>query len=447
MFSRGFKIFFAAILFTAGADSKAETLSFPSLWRKVKEVSPAQEASRLKTQSLDAGVSRSENHWLPRLYVDAKTYRTNDPGSSFFGLLEQRKAEAGDFAPDVLNDPEARTYARGALGIDLGLYEGGSKTAQVEMLKHMVNAEKLRSSRVEVEQYGQAGFAYGTIASLRKQKVKLLALREKVSNLIKGYQLGQKSNPVGYSGLLGMKSLALRISGLIEQLEAKESASYRALNEMGVKDQNWSPEDFDAGAFTSRFFPLLPDLKEESSYESLASLEGAKASSEASKMEKARYLPRIGAFAESYLFNGNRDTASGYTAGLYLQWNLFDPADFGKYKEAKLGALASEKMAQALMQEENAQREGMKASEKALRSNLLRLGESENLLSEQMDVSATLFKNGSIGALQFVEILNRRTDLIEQQTQAEMSLLKISSELVSKSKFEIPMNGFAGDIK
>lgn len=444
---RWLRLIFVIALPMVGVHSTAETLTFPSVWQKIRAVSPAQQASRFKTQSLDARYSRTENHWLPRVYIDASTYQTNDPGSAFFGLLSQREVNSSDFSPAELNNPATQTFTRGALGIDWGLYEGGSKTAQVEMLKHLVVAEQLRSSQVEVEQYGQAGFAYGRIASLSKQKAKLLLLNDRVSKLVKGYQLGQKSNPVGYSGLLGMKSLAIRISGLIEQLEADENASYRMLKEMGVKDENWSPENLDARAFTSRFFPSSQSLKDESSNNTLAILEDAKATTEASRAEKARYLPRIGAFAESYLFNGSRDTASGYTAGLYLQWNLFDPADFGKYNEAKLGAHAAEKMAQAALQEENAERESLKASEKALLSNLLKLDESEKLLSEQMDVSAMLFKNGSIGALQFVEILNRRTDLIEQQTQAELSLLKVSSELASKFKFEIPTTDLEGDRK
>lgn len=418
----------------------AEILSFATVWQKARQSSPAQEAARFKTQSAEAGFSRAGNHWLPRVYVDAKSYRTNDPGASFFGLLEQRKVGTSDFIPDSLNHPEAQTYTRGALGVDLALYEGGSKQAQVQMLNHTVTAEKLNSSQLEVEEYGQAGVAYGTIASLRKQKMKLLSLNEQVSKLVKGYQLGQKSNPAGYSGLLGMKSLAIRIAGLIDQLEAEETASYRVLSEMGIKDKNWAPQDIDARTFTAQFLSVSVSQSSQGdlSHRSLATLEGAKASDEASKMEKARYRPRVGAFAESYLFNGSRETSNGYTAGLYLQWNLFDPGDYGKYKEAKLNAMAAERMAQASLQQESAERQGLVEIEKVSRSNLTKLDESEKLLAEQTSVTSTLFKNGSIGALQFVEILNRRTDLIAQQTEAELSLLKVSATLASKSRFEIP---------
>lgn len=417
----------------------AQTVSFEDIWRTVHSSSSAQEAAALKTQSMEEGASRAQNHWLPRVYLDARSYQTNDPGPSLLGLLEQRKIEAADFYPDSLNRPGSQTFTRGALGAELALFEGGMKQAQVSMYKHMVRAEKLTASQIEIEQYAQSSLAYGSIASIKKQKQKLQALNSEVSRLIKGYQLGQKSNPVGYSGLLGMKSLANRITGLIDHLEAIEKASYGALKEMGVQDVNWAPHIIEAKRFVDDYISDgFPKNEATQSYKSLANAEGVQALEATSKMERARYLPRVGAFAESYVFNGSRDTANGYMAGIYLQWSLFDPSDFGRHKEAKLNAMAAEKFNQASLQQENTERVSLYEAEMALRSNLSRLDESDRLLTEQTQVSLKLFKNGSIGALQFVEILNRRTDLISQQFEAELGLLKTVSTRVTKSKFEIP---------
>ncbi|MBX3040875.1 MAG: hypothetical protein KF789_09240 [Bdellovibrionaceae bacterium] len=427
--------------------ARAETLSFQTVWEQITTTSPAQEAAALKAQSAEVGLSNAKKHWLPRVYLEARSARTNESGAVLFGFLGQRKVGAADFSPDSLNHPEAQTQTRGALGLDLVLYEGGSKQAQVRMYQQVAEAEKLSVKQMQIEQYGQAGFAYGMMASLKKQKLKLLDLGEQVSKLVKGYQLGQKSNPVGYSGLLGMKSLAIRIAGLVEQIEAQENASLRALIEMGAKEAGWTPESFDARAFTNRYFPVSQINPEEASPKSMAQLSGAKALVETSKMAKAHSLPRAGLFAESSVFDGSRGTANAYTAGLYLQWSLFDPSSTGKYKEAKLNALATEKMAQALLQQENTERQGLLEMERSLRSSLQKLDESEGLLAEQTQVSSTLFKNGSIGALQFVELLNRRTDLIAQQTEAEASLLKTSSSLAAKSKFEIPEAAQSGGRK
>jgi len=440
-------LFIFGLLVVSTTRLSAETLSFSEVWHKVASSSPAQQGAKLKVESLNAGLSRAENHWLPKVYLDARSYRTNDPGNAFFGLLEQRKVGSSDFSPDSLNHPDAQTFTRGAVGFDLALYEGGMKDAQVEMYKLLSNSEKLASSQIEIDQYAGSGLAYGSIASIQKQKQKLKDLSDEIAKLMKNYQLGQKTNPVGYSGLLGMKSLANRIAGLIEQLEAQEKSSYAALKEMGVQDTNWTPKSLNVKSFVDQFFAERSVNSNSQSFKSQSQVQASRANLEASRMEKARYLPRIGAFAESYLFNGSRDTANGYTAGLYLQWSLFDPSDFGKYKEATLGAQAAAKFSEASIEQENAARIGLIDTDKALRSNLSRLEESDKLLSEQTKVSSQLFKNGSINALQFVEILNRRTDLIMQQSEVEMGILKVSSERIQKTQFEIPQVAISGGQK
>jgi hypothetical protein len=302
------------------------------------------------------------------------------------------------------------------------------KTAQVEMYKRLSTSEKLASTQIEIEQYAGSGFAYGSIASIQKQKLKLNELNNEINKLMKGYQLGQKSNPVGYSGLLGMKSLANRIAGLIAQLESQEKASYATLKEMGVHESNWLPKNIEVKNFVDQYFVEKNENLNIQSYKSQAQLEQALANLEASKMQKARYLPRVGAFAESSLFNGSRGTSNNYTAGLYLQWSLFDPSEIKKYKEATLAAQAARKFSEANTQQENAIRAGLAESDQALRSNLTRLEESDKLLSEQTKVSSQLFKNGSI----------------MQQSEVEINLLKVSSERIQKTKFEIPNIAMGG---
>lgn len=419
----------------------AETLTFAEIWKMVQSKSLAREGAQLKLQSAEEGLNRSQNHWYPKIYLDGRSYRTNDPGNAFFGLLEQRKVESSDFSPDPLNHPDAQNFHRGALGVDIALYEGGMKTAQVAMYQRLAKAEKFFASQVELEQYAGVGLAYGSIASLQKQILKLRELEGEINQLMKAYQLGQKTNPVGYSGLLGMKSLANRIAGLKDQLQAQEKASFAALKVMGVEAPMWSPEFFGTQNFVNRYLAIDSDRvssqDSEASFKSRYQMEATQAALEASKMEKARYLPRVGAFAESYLFSGSRDSATGYTAGIYLQWSLFDATEFGKYREARLASLAAVKLSEAQIQQETVMKEALTESERALRTNLGRIEESDKLLAEQAKVSSQLFKNGSINALQFVEILNRRTDLILQQSEAEIALLKVSSEKIQKLNFEI----------
>jgi hypothetical protein len=426
---------------------RAQTLSFAEVWQEIRRNSPALEGTKLKAEAAEEGLSRAQKHWLPKLYVDAKAYNTNDPGANLIGLLEQRKVGSADFSPESLNHPDARNFIRGAVGLDLPLYEGGMKQAQAQMSGSLAQMERLEAFRTETELYTQSVLAFGTISSTQKQSAKLKDLSGIVSRLIKSYELGQKSNPVGYSGLLGMKSLANRLEGVSTQLETQERSSFAALREMGVSKATWTPSPTDVRELTQKLLPYAPAEGGAASYGLLAHQLGAKALGSAAQMEKARFLPRAGAFAESYMFKGSRDTGDGYTAGIYLQWSLFDPADYGKYKEARLKYQAAEKMSEAGRRQEIAERFGLIEAHRALRANLALLDDSDKLLADQTRVSAGLFKNGSMNVLQFVELLNRRTDLIVQQSEAEIGLLKISALIAQKSKFSIPNDTQLGEKK
>jgi outer membrane protein TolC len=413
----------------------AENLDLSKVWSQINTNSAAQESSRLQTESLSESESRSNRHWLPRIYVGALTYQTNDPGTSFFGLLSQRSLLQSDFNPDAINHPDSKGYTKGALGIDLPLYEGGMKSSQSDLYTNLKQAQENTTSQVQIEQFAQVSLSYASIAILKNQNEKINILNTQIESLLKNYQLGSKSNPVGYSGLLGMKSLLNRLTGLKQQLEAQIKSNYIILKELGLKNENWSPVKMSAVQFVEKYLATkdtnLP------SYKILSMKKSVAASEDAAQMEKARYLPRLGAFAESQIFNGDRDTSNSYIAGLYLQWNLFDPSSFGTTKEARLKSDSLRKGTEALEQQERAEKFALTEAMNAYQKNIILLDDSYKILLEQSKITQTLFKNGSINALQFVEVLSRRADLIAQQSEAEIGLVKSATQNMTKKNFNL----------
>ncbi|MCB9072266.1 MAG: TolC family protein [Bdellovibrionaceae bacterium] len=415
----------------------AQTLSFEDVWKQIDSQSLAQQSAELQVQSLQESQQRASRHWLPKVYVDMKSYRTNDPGASFFGVIEQRALSNADFNAAQINNPAAATYSRGAVGLDFSLYEGGMKSNQVDMLKKSVQAQQEFSNQTKIDQYAQVGYLYGGIGVLQKTQLRLTALKTEVDNLLKKYQLGSRSNPVGYSGLLGMKSLAHRVTGLMTATQSQTSAYYNSLREFGVSQTNWYPETVSSQQFIDKYlFANIVPSEEQSSYKVDSLKMHARATEFAAKMERARFLPQVGAFAEGYMFKGSRDTANGYMAGLYLRWNLFNSTDYGAYKEARLRAQAMERGSQAEAQRERAERKGVVQSLQALKENLDLMTDSDKLLDEQVKTTRTLFKNGSINALQMAEVLNRRADLIAQLNDIELKLLESASKALSTKKID-----------
>ncbi len=412
---------------------RAETLSFEDVWRAIDSSSPAQKAVKIEVQAEAEGKDRAARHWFPKLYLDAKSYQTNDPGSSFFGILQQRSVLSSDFVPTKLNQPDEKIYSRGALGVDLPLYEGGMRHSEEKMRTHLLEAKQQEAKALQAQQYAEVAKAYGGLMVLEKQKNDLKDIQNTTDKIIKSYQLGNRSNPVGYSGMLGLKTLANRIRGSLSEAEAKARAQLTALNEMGLHhDSAWSPQSVSSPQFVEKYMTSNSEL---ASANVLALKAKATAASEAVGMEKSRALPRIGLFAEDYVFSGNRSTDTGYTVGVYMQWMLYNPNDYGLSREAQLRSAAAGKYTEALQEREKIEQAGLREAGLSLRENLRLMQESHQMLQEQTKIAETLFRNGSINVLQFVEVLARRTDLVVSHAEAELGLIRVEADRLLKVNF------------
>ncbi|PIS01636.1 MAG: hypothetical protein COT84_01310, partial [Chlamydiae bacterium CG10_big_fil_rev_8_21_14_0_10_35_9] len=124
-----------------------------------------------------------------------------------------------------------------------------------------------------------------------------------------------------------------------------------------------------------------------------------------------------------------RGTGKGYSTGLYLNWNLFSGNDYGASTEAIHKSRAAQYYAEASLQKEKVEFVGLSNGIDATERTLMLLDESEKYLEEQTEISHRLFKNGLINALQYVEVLSRRVDLIKSKSGAENQLVDIQSKL------------------
>lgn len=434
---RGLITIFTAAISVFTLNVNATVLTFEQVWSAVAHCSKSQQASSLQLEAAKVGEDRANHHWLPQIYVDGRSYETNDPTLSFMGILSERAVKSSDFAPNSLNHPGDHFYNRGALGIDWPIYEGGAKTAQLAMQHHVVASAKANLSVVKTAQYVEVAKLYGSIRALMTQSEKLTELQNHLSRVLQAYHIGDKTNPVGYSGLLGLKTLALRIKGMLADNHAKQLAYKNALAEMGLKQQLWSPTKFSTTQFVNHYFPAAN--KGESAHV-LSQKQMALARKHQADMEKAKFLPKVGAYAEEYLFNGDRTTANGYSVGLYVRWSLLDPAHYGTLKEARLNAAAAKMHALSMAEQDRSESQGLNEIISALHSNLKLLQQSDKLLREQTKVACRLFKMGSLNAQQLTEMLARRADLIANHTDTELALLNSNAQRATKTNFSLPIN-------
>lgn len=428
-------LFFA--LSIAPSQLFAKELSFEDVWNSISNHSSVQKAGQQQKEAAAVAETRSKLHWTPRIYAGASSYSTNNSGAVFFGLLEQREVEQTDFDPDSLNHPGNKSFVMGKIGLDLPLYEGGMKTSQVKMQGHLLKAKAQEDLRMTNQEYAQAALSYGSMAVLTQQESKLKEIQKTVDRLKSSYRLGDQSNSVGYSGLLGMKALSNRIEGVLYQYQAQNLAYRQALDVMsGDMPNEWSPQLITSIQFSDRYFKVDTNQHLESPSQA-AMIENSLAAQEGAEMEKARFRPRVGVFAEYTQLSGERGNDGSYIGGLYLQWSLFDAGNYGKTKEAQLLAQSARHFASAIGTKDQAETQGLLQAKQALQKNIELIQQSEEIMVEQNRVTENLFRNGSVNILQLVELLSRRIDLIISQTEANISYLKTNADLIQKTGFHL----------
>jgi outer membrane protein TolC len=411
--------------------AQAKDLQLENLWKKsyqqalsVKAIHSGSEASKIEME-------RSEKHWMPQVYATGNSFVTNDPGANMFGLLSQRDIKQNDFAPDSLNHPKASTFTKGTVGLNVPLYEGGQKVAVAKAMTSMYEAKKKEENSVGITFYSEFVKTYASVVALNQQASELKKVKLHLDNLLANYTIGNKSNMLGYSGLLGLKSLEQKLIALTDENTAKTQANLKAINELSGETNNLNFSDKESIENLLKEYLPIEKNNYAPSEKTNALFENAKAAKEIISAEKSRNLPRLGVFGESYAFSGDRKTGTGYSAGLYLNWNLFSSNDIGATAQAVSQSHAAQYFAQATSQKEKMEFEGMIEMQSALLKTLSTLAESEKLLDEQIKIANTLFKNGMINALQLVEVISRRVDLLGMQTEARINLIKVQSQLLT----------------
>ena len=403
------------------------------LIKATNEHSLAVKAASESVSAAQIEKERSGKHWLPTVYLTGQSFVTNDPGAALFGKLSERSILNSDFMADSLNHPASSLYTKAAIGLNLPLYEGGQKVA-VEKAMEAMNEAKIKEANAIQSEFGTEVVKNYLVAMvLSDEKANLEKIKKTIDSIISRYQIGNKQNQLGYSGLLGLKSLKNKLAALIDENQARSSATEKALTELsGSKvnftfsnDQNLSTILKDYLSFSEKEYS--PSSKVQSFFQN------AKSAKEIIEAEKSRNLPRIGIFGEGYAFNGDRALGKGYSTGLYLNWNLFSGNDYGASSEAIHKSKAAEYFAEASLQKEKMEYEGLKDALDATNRSLQLLIESEVFLDEQTKITSDLFKNGLINALQYVEVLSRRVDLIKSKSMAKNQLVELHSQL-SKNK-------------
>ncbi len=429
-------ILVTGLLFGLGAEA-ASLKTFQEVWSSVQNNHPELKASEEERLASESASSRASRHWLPELHLSGRGYSTNDPLMNFMGILGQRSIATADFSPATLNQPGSATFGLVNLGASLPLFEGGASVAASKMQEMDLQGKTEMNEAKKVEVYTETVTSYAGILNSEITLDSLQDLKTSVTSVLNRYSVGSKSNPVGYSGLLGLKSTLNRINATLNQIKTeKQSRIAEIENRTQSTTSDWMVKKEDVGAFLQTVLPRdQMDSAGSSHYLNAASAQADAMDAKVS-MQRARFMPQVGLFADGNYYSGDRSNATAYSGGVYLRWSLFNPRDFGSVGEEQHRKLAADHSLQVAKINEKLAKTETESALKAILENEKILKDSTSLMNEQVATASRLFQSGSINALQLVEVYNRRADLILQLKELNQNHIQVRTGLAKISNWK-----------
>jgi outer membrane protein TolC len=409
-------------------NAQSAPLQFQTVWQHILKDSPEiAEQTHLQLAS-QLSLDRAKLHWAPSLGLQASAYSSNDPGTNFFGLLSQRSVAAPDFSPSTLNSPGYQTFQSVGLHLDMPLYEGGRRTETARAISAQTEAESIQLKFKKISAFAQTLEHYGNwVADLTTQK-RLIELKDQVSKILSRYSIGSQSNPVGYSGILGLKGLQNRIDAELISIQTGQKTHQIALAvKSNLNLNDLLPSESSVQSLITKNAATIstgPSLTEELALKREESFQSAK------NAEKSKFLPKIGLFGNESMLHGKRDTGYAFTGGVYLSWSLFNPDHYNHFLEKSEIAKAATQQRYSAEQTAKISRDTLNEHESSIHKTIQILSNSDQLLAEQVKVASRLFQSGSISALQLSEVYNRRADLILNLRQTEKQWIEIHTQKI-----------------
>ncbi len=432
------KIFSKIIIFSFFFSSVAgaKEIEINNVVGEILKNSNAKKSSEYSLKASEVEVSKAQKHWLPTLYIDSSAYETNDPTKTFMGNLYQRSIRASDFDPNAINRNASGQYSKSSVGVNLPIYQGGSGVAYNDMAKNMVESKKYDLKQTEIEQYSYAAATYIALVSLNEQKIKLEKIAKNIDEILKKYSLRDQKNQIGYSGYLILQASENKTKSFIIDNQEKTKALYLRLKEMGFESEvawNVKPQAFEE--YLNKYLNF--NALENSSFKTSALKAKVDATRNQEKLDNAKNLPQLNLFAENYVFNGNRSNQSGYSAGLNLHWNFFDPFSYNNGEIASNNSSASRYEYLAYQQNEKSEIEYLNSQINSLQEAVRLANKNDELMFKNVAVSKELFKSGSITASNLSDSIMKYLDNFVYLANAQMQLIDLYSKRISKQKIDI----------
>ncbi len=293
------------------------------------------------------------NHY-GKLDVTVSGMRSNDAGNVFGFKLQSREATFGDFgiaeltgtpddfytAPQALNYPEARNHYQSKISYMLPLYTGGKLSEYGRITEAMHRMSQWDTQKLINEKIFQTKKAFYDISLVENYIVNLSKIIKNISRL---ESIVKSMGEEGYAqavDLLEVQARKAEAESMYNQAKLNKDLAYQFLSFLLNTEVSSIKKVNDMAPI-----PEVDRLEvENNNIDIQKALLGLQISEMAVNVEKANYLPTIGAFgeygsADDEMWNEFRDK-DAYTVGVQLKWNIFNGGiDEANLEKAKVNHL------------------------------------------------------------------------------------------------------------
>ncbi len=419
-----------AITLKAEIPERANVSNFAQIWRLISEKNPDLKALEQEKKASIAKAEAASSALMPTVYLSGQSIATDNPTIKFMGIMNQRDISQNDFMPQNLANYDWQIVHQYAVGVQMPIYEGGGSHARSAAFNSAAEAKEWQSLATKNHLYFRAASSYGLLIILQNQKKAIKVLNERIQGLIGKYRLGNKNNPLGYSGLLGLKNLIIQLEGADTQITAERQIHIGTLKTLSGTAENIEVGEGDKlDAFLNNHLNIKRSSPDSLPPSAMAMKKASEAAQAEVDVVNAMYKPQFSAFAETGATAGVRDIEPSSTFGLALSWTLYDASknsrqNAGRDSAAALSFKSDGEMLKVQLETEeiNQRLISLKTGENLLKS-------SEMILEDQIKVTLNLFHSGVVNVLPVVDIFSHKVELLKKQFETEKQLLQTQANL------------------
>lgn len=325
-----------------------------------------QAISMLKSNNLELKISQfneqmkayeaaaAKGHNYGKLDVTVAAMRSNDAGNVFGFKLQSREAAFGDFGiaeltgtpndfyiqPQALNYPEARNHYQTKISYMLPLYTGGKLTEYGRITDALHRMSQWDTQKLLNEKIFQTKKAFYDISLVENYIINLSKI---ITNINRLENIVKSMKEEGYAqeiDLLEVQARRAEVESMHNQAKLNRDLAYQFLSFLLNQEVSSIKKVNDMAPI-----PTVDRAEIETNNIDIQKAQlGLKISEMAMDVEKANYLPTVGAFgeygsADDEIWNEFREKDS-YTVGVQLKWNIFNGGvDAANLEKAKVNYL------------------------------------------------------------------------------------------------------------